>query len=113
MPAITSQLDPRSQEFRDNADFHRELVAELDRRLARAADGGGDKARDKHVARGKLLVRDRIIALLDPASPFLEIAPLAAEAAVNRSMPASSSRRRPVMSPSRPALTIRVVMARR
>jgi ABC-type branched-subunit amino acid transport system substrate-binding protein len=44
MPAITSQLDPRSQEFRDNADFHRALVAELDRRLARAADGGGDKA---------------------------------------------------------------------
>jgi len=79
MAAITSQLDPRSQEFRDNADFHRALVAELDRRLARAADGGGDKARGKHVARGKLLVRDRIIALLDPASPFLEIAPLAAE----------------------------------
>ena len=41
MPALTTQLDPRSQDFLDNAAFHRELVAELDRRLARAADGGG------------------------------------------------------------------------
>jgi len=89
MPVIASQLDPRSQEFRDNADFHRALVAELDRRLARAADGGGDKARDKHVARGKLLVRDRIAALLDPASPFLEIAPLAAEDMYDGAAPAA------------------------
>src|SRR5690606_27982990 len=87
--AITSKLDPRSQEFRDNADFHRTLVAEPDRRLARAADGGGDKARDKHVARGKLLVRDRVLALLDPASPFLEIAPLAAEDTYDGQAPAA------------------------
>ncbi len=79
MPVLTSQLDPRSQEFQDNVAFHRELVAELDRRLAHAADGGGEKARNKHTARGKLLVRERIAALLDPGSPFLEIAPLAAE----------------------------------
>ena len=79
MPAIRSQLDPRSQEFRDSADFHRALAHELEQRLARAAAGGGDKARERHVARGKLLVRDRITALLDPGSPFLEIAPLAAE----------------------------------
>ena len=46
---------------------------------ARVADGGGEKARDKHTERGKLLPRDRITALLDPGSPFLEIAPLAAE----------------------------------
>ncbi|HTM70645.1 MAG TPA: carboxyl transferase domain-containing protein, partial [Luteimonas sp.] len=79
MPVIASQLDPRSDEFRANADFHRSLVEELDRRLARAAGGGGQKARDKHTERGKLLVRERIVALLDPGSPFLEIAPLAAE----------------------------------
>ncbi len=89
MPAITSKLDPRSQEFRDNADYHRTLVAELDRRLARAADGGGQKARDKHEARGKLLVRDRIAALLDPGSPFLEIAPLAAEDMYDGQAPAA------------------------
>ena len=79
MPAIRSKLDPRSQEFRDNAAWHRSLVEELDRRLARAAEGGGEKARNKHTERGKLLARDRITALLDPGSPFLELSPLAAE----------------------------------
>ncbi len=79
MSVLTSQLDPRSQDFIDNATYHRALVEELDRRLARVADGGGQKARDKHTERGKLLPRDRITALLDPGSPFLEIAPLAAE----------------------------------
>ena len=79
MSVLTSQLDPRSTEFADNVAYHRALVEELDRRLARAADGGGEKARNKHTERGKLLARDRITALLDPGSPFLEIAPLAAE----------------------------------
>ena len=89
MPALTSQIDPRSQEFLDNAAFHRELVAELDRRLARAADGGGEEARAKHSARGKLLPRERIDALLDPGSPFLEIAPLAAEGMYDDAAPAA------------------------
>ncbi|MFP5374518.1 MAG: carboxyl transferase domain-containing protein [Gammaproteobacteria bacterium] len=89
MPVIDSQLDPRSQEFRDNAAYHRSLVEELDRRLARAAEGGGEKAREKHVERGKLLARDRIAALLDPGSPFLEIAPLAAEDMYDGAAPAA------------------------
>ena len=72
------QIDPRSTEFKDNATYHRALVEELDRRLAHAAGGGGEKARYKHTERGKLLARERITALLDPGSPFLEIAPLAA-----------------------------------
>jgi 3-methylcrotonyl-CoA carboxylase beta subunit len=79
MPALSTHLDPRSGEFRDTALYHRGLVEELDARLARVAGGGGEKARDRHVERGKLLPRDRIAALLDPGSPFLEIAPLAAE----------------------------------
>ena len=79
MPALNSQLDPRSQEFQDNSAYHRALVEELDARLIRAANGGGEKARVKHTERGKLLARDRIAALLDAGSPFLEIAPLAAE----------------------------------
>ena len=79
MPALTSRLDPGSQEFRDASAYHRALVEELDARLARVAGGGGEKARDRHTERGKLLPRDRIAALLDPGSPFLEIAPLAAE----------------------------------
>jgi 3-methylcrotonyl-CoA carboxylase beta subunit len=89
MSALTSQLDPRSQEFIDNAGYHRALVAELDRRLARAAEGGGEKARGKHTERGKLLARDRITALLDPGSPFLEIAPLAAEDMYDGAAPAA------------------------
>lgn len=79
MTVLTTQLDPRSQAFLDNAAYHRALVEELDRRLARAADGGGAQARERHAGRGKLLARERITALLDPGSPFLEIAPLAAE----------------------------------
>ena len=89
MPALTSQLDPRSQEFQDNAAYHRALVEELDTRLARAASGGGEKARTRHTERGKLLARDRITALLDAGSPFLEIAPLAAEGMYDDAAPAA------------------------
>ncbi|UHQ18523.1 methylcrotonoyl-CoA carboxylase [Lysobacter sp. KIS68-7] len=89
MPTLTSQLDPRSQDFQDNVAWHQALVDELDARLARAAEGGGQKARAKHTERGKLLVRDRITALLDPGSPFLEIAPLAAEGMYDDAAPAA------------------------
>ena len=89
MPVLTSALDPRSQDFQDNVAWHRALVDELDSRLVRAAQGGGDKARERHTARGKLLVRDRITALLDPGSPFLEIAPLAAEDMYDGAAPAA------------------------
>src|SRR3546814_17251157 len=89
MPVLRSDLDTLEQSFADNAAYHEELSRELDRRLARAAEGGGEKARAKHVARGKLPVRDRITALLDPGSPFLEIAPLAAEEMYDDAAPAA------------------------
>ena len=89
MPALTSQLDPRSQEFQDNVAFHKGLVEELDARLARAAAGGGEKARTRHTERGKLLARDRIAALLDPGSPFLELNALAAEGMYDDAAPAA------------------------
>ena len=79
MPILTTQIDPRSSEFSDNQAKMRELVAHLRDRLEAVAQGGGDKARNKHIERGKLLPRERVAALLDPGSPFLEIAPLAAE----------------------------------
>jgi len=60
------------------ADEHRRLVAELNARLAMAAQGGNERARERHVSRGKLLPRERVDRLLDPGSPFLELAPLAA-----------------------------------
>src|SRR5690606_7685726 len=53
-------------------------VAELRRRLAETAHGGPEKARQRHIDRGKLLPRDRVDQLLDPGSPFLELSPLAA-----------------------------------
>src|SRR3954471_24670058 len=55
-----------------------ELAAELRERVARVRRGGDDKARARHVERGKMLVRDRVDRLLDPGSPFLELSPLAA-----------------------------------
>ena len=89
MPVLRSTLDVRSADFAENSEYHRSLVAELDERLARVALGGGEKARDKHTARGKLLVRDRITALLDPGSPFLEVAPLAAEGMYDDAAPSA------------------------
>lgn len=56
-----------------------DLTAELRDRIERARRGGGDKARERHLSRGKMLPRDRVNSLLDPGSPFLEVAPLAAE----------------------------------
>jgi 3-methylcrotonyl-CoA carboxylase beta subunit len=57
---------------------HHELVADLKARLATAALGGPERARARHVERGKLLPRERVNALVDPSSPFLELSPLAA-----------------------------------
>ena len=78
MPVIESRIDTRSAEFRDNSTRMSGLIADLGKQLARVAEGGDDKAREKHTARGKLLPRERIRALLDPGSPFLELSPLAA-----------------------------------
>ena len=78
MPVIVSKLSTRSEEFRANAGAMRALVDDLHQRLADVAQGGGHAARAKHVARGKLLPRERVEGLLDPQTPFLEIAPLAA-----------------------------------
>src|SRR5690606_42017470 len=87
MPTIQTQIDPRSPDFRSNADALRELVADLEAQLARTALGGGDNARRKHTDRGKLLPRERIRALLDPGSPFLELSPLAAHGMYDEAAP--------------------------
>ena len=78
MPVLASKLSPRSDDFKANAAAMRALVDDLNARLAQVALGGGDGPRAKHVARGKLLPRERVEMLLDPDTPFLEIAPLAA-----------------------------------
>ncbi len=78
MPVLETQLNARSAEFGHNAAAMRALVADLNDKLAQVALGGGIVARAKHAARGKLLPRDRVQMLLDPGTPFLELAPLAA-----------------------------------
>ena len=78
MPALASKLSPRSEDFKANAAAMRALVDDLNARLAAVVQGGGEAARAKHLARGKLLPRDRVEMLLDPDTPFLEVAPLAA-----------------------------------
>jgi 3-methylcrotonyl-CoA carboxylase beta subunit len=75
---IESKIDTGSVEFRDNAAHMRALADELAKRRAEAAEGGPPRARERHVARGKLLPRQRVMQLLDPGSPFLELSPLAA-----------------------------------
>jgi 3-methylcrotonyl-CoA carboxylase beta subunit len=78
MAHIESLLDVRSTEFAANAAAMRALVDDLRARLQRAAAGGGEAARARHVGRGKLLPRERVELLLDPGTPFLELSPLAA-----------------------------------
>jgi len=89
MDVLHSQADPRSAEYRDNAAQLQALVADLKARLAANARGGSEEARRKHTERGKLLARDRIETLLDPASPFLELAPLAAHGLYDGDAPAA------------------------
>ncbi len=78
MAALESRIDPSSAEFKANRDHNLALVAELRARLARVHAGGGAEAVKRHRARGKLLARERIERLVDPATPFLELSPLAA-----------------------------------
>ncbi len=87
MSTIESRLNPRSADFQANAQAMQALVDELSAHVARAAAGGGEAARAKHTARGKLLPRDRVQMLLDPGTPFLELAPLAAHAMYNGDAP--------------------------
>ncbi len=78
MPRLASTVDPRSDSFARNRAVNAALVATLAERTAEAGLGGPKAARDRHVARGKLLPRERVERLLDPGSPFLEIGALAA-----------------------------------
>ena len=78
MPKIRSSISTGSDEFKANAAAMRALVADLAAKRAEAAAGGPEKLRERHASRGKLLPRDRVLRLIDPGSPFLELSPLAA-----------------------------------
>ncbi len=88
MGVIESRIDRRDPTFRRRHAHHRRLAEELRALLARIAQGGPERARARHLARGKLLVRDRIAALLDPGSPFLELSPLAGHGLYGEEIPA-------------------------
>ena len=88
-PAIRSKADPASAAFKRNAQVHAALATELRERLAVVGRGGPEQSRQRHVARGKLLPRDRVDTLLDPASPFLELSPLAATGMYDDEAPAA------------------------
>lgn len=87
MPVLETKLNSRSSEFLANAQALRSLVEDLRVQIEKVAQGGDETAQAKHIARGKLLPRDRIQMLLDPGSPFLEVAPLAALNMYNNDSP--------------------------
>jgi len=89
MPVLESSLDPRTAEFAENAARNRAAVEDLSAKVAAAVAGGGERARARHLARGKLLPRDRIRHLLDPGSPFLELSQLAAHDLYGEPVPAA------------------------
>ncbi len=78
MSTLKTNLNARSADFRANAGAMSALVADLRAKIDQVALGGGEAARAKHVARGKLLPRERVRTLLDAGSPFLELSQLAA-----------------------------------
>ncbi|MPS67756.1 MAG: methylcrotonoyl-CoA carboxylase [Novosphingobium sp.] len=78
-PVLQTSLNLDSPEAQARDRHNRALVAELRDKVARAALGGNEKSRERHVSRGKLLPRERVERLLDPGSPLLELGQLAAE----------------------------------
>ena len=82
-------MDQASETFARNHAANTALAAELRNRLAGARLGGPERSRERHLARGKLLPRDRVDALTDPGSPFLELSPLAADGLYDGDAPAA------------------------
>ncbi|MGG5820157.1 carboxyl transferase domain-containing protein [Falsiroseomonas sp. HW251] len=89
MAILATTADPRSDAYRANAAAMQALVAELRATVDRIREGGGEVARQRHLSRGKLLPRERIRTLIDPASPFLEFSQLAAQGLYGEEIPAA------------------------
>jgi 3-methylcrotonyl-CoA carboxylase beta subunit len=88
-PVLTSHVDRARETFAANHEVNSGLVSELRHRLRATGVGGSEASRRRHVERGKLLVRDRVDALVDPGSPFLELSPLAANGMYGDDSPAA------------------------
>ncbi len=91
MPRLDSHVNRKDPDFVARDGHHRKLADDLREKLERAALGGSEKAREKHEARGKLLPRERVRTLLDPGSPFLEVAPLAAHGMYDDAAPGAGA----------------------
>src|SRR5271157_362346 len=89
MPALDTVIDTRSAEFAANAEAMRAVVDDLHRVADTIRLGGGESARHRHLSRGKLLPRDRVRALIDPMSPFLEVGQLAAHGMYGGDVPSA------------------------
>jgi 3-methylcrotonyl-CoA carboxylase beta subunit len=89
MPVIVSKIKTDSPEFVQNNESNRKLVDDLRQVQERIAQGGSERARKKHLSRGKLLPRDRVRTLVDPGSPFLEIGQLAAYGLYDNDVPSA------------------------
>jgi 3-methylcrotonyl-CoA carboxylase beta subunit len=89
MDALDTHLDPSSDDFKANAERMQGLVDELKQRLEVARQGGGEKYVARHREQGKVPPRERIAALLDPGTPFLELSPLAANGMYDDEAPAA------------------------
>ena len=90
MRRIQSQIQTQSDEYRRNLETNRARAQLLAQRLEEARQGGAGKARELHQSRGKLLPRDRVDALIDPGTPFLELSPLAAYEVYDAPLPAAA-----------------------
>ena len=86
-PVLTSALDLADPQVRARDAHNRALAEELRARVAKAALGGDERSRERHVSRGKLLPRERVERLLDPGSPLLELGQLAAEGVYGEDIP--------------------------
>jgi 3-methylcrotonyl-CoA carboxylase beta subunit len=106
MTTLGTRVHPADATFRENDLAQRALVAELKERLATTALGGPERSRERHVARGKLLPRERIDELLDVGSPFLELAPLAANGLYDDEAPSAGLIAGVGMVHDRPVLVI-------
>jgi 3-methylcrotonyl-CoA carboxylase beta subunit len=89
MNVLKTAVAPQSQNFAANKAAMQSLVEDLRGKVALITQGGGAKARERHIARGKLLPRDRIAALIDPGTPFLEFSQFAAYEVYEDSVPAA------------------------
>lgn len=85
---LPTNVDPSSPEYQENAKQMGEVISRLETLTKKVRQGGPPKARDKHIARNKMLPRDRVTGLIDPGTSFLELSSLAGEGLYGEDVPA-------------------------